>query len=77
MADFFPNIGIRLWNGLLSHIYQGLLLTAFLLAVGNRPIGTKLSYRVTIIGFGLIGVYMTVSCFFIPVVDQSGDQWAI
>ena len=45
---------------MLKYLYLGLLLTCFLLALGNRPQGSKWTYTGAVIGFALITVYMTV-----------------
>ncbi|KAH0832244.1 glycosyltransferase family 2 protein [Lanmaoa asiatica] len=50
-------------NLVLNYFYLGLLITCFLLALGNRPQGAKWAYTLAFIGFGLITIYMTVSAF--------------
>ena len=53
--------GINIVNDLLNYFYLGLLMTCFILALGNRPQGSKLGYTLAIIGFALITVYMTLA----------------
>lgn len=53
--------GIHVLNVILEYFYIGLLLMCFILALGNRPQGSKLGYTLAFIGFALITVYMTVS----------------
>ncbi|KAG8214804.1 glycosyltransferase family 2 protein [Butyriboletus roseoflavus] len=50
-------------NLVLNYFYLGLLITCFLLSLGNRPQGAKWAYILAFIGFALITVYMTVSAF--------------
>jgi chitin synthase len=50
-------------NLVLNYFYLGLLITCFLLSLGNRPQGAKWAYTLAFIGFGLITIYMTVSAF--------------
>jgi hypothetical protein len=56
--------GIHVLNVILEYFYIGLLLMCFILALGNRPQGSKLGYTLAFIGFALITVYMTVSLVF-------------
>ena len=53
--------GIHILNVILEYFYLGLLLMCFILALGNRPQGSKLGYTLAFIGFALITIYMTVS----------------
>jgi chitin synthase len=53
--------GINILNVILEYFYVGLLLMCFILALGNRPQGSKLGYTLAFIGFALITIYMTVS----------------
>ena len=60
--------GIHIWNVILDYFYVGLLLMCFILALGNRPQGSKLGYTLAFIGFAFITIYMTVSfTFSLPV----------
>jgi len=49
----------------LGYIYLGLVVMCFLLALGNRPQGSKWGYTTAFIGFALITVYMTFAAFFL------------
>jgi len=53
--------GIKIANIILNYFYLGLLITCFILALGNRPQGSKWGYTAALIGFAIITVYMTVS----------------
>lgn len=53
-------------NLVLNYFYLGLLITCFLLSMGNRPQGAKWAYTLAFVGFALITVYMTVRFRFVP-----------
>jgi len=59
--------GIHVLNVILEYFYVGLLLMCFILALGNRPQGSKLGYTLAFIGFALITIYMTFAAFFLAV----------
>jgi len=52
--------GIHVVNVVLNYFYGGLLIMCFILALGNRPQGSKWGYTMAFIGFGIITIYMTV-----------------
>ncbi|KAH9059861.1 hypothetical protein EDB87DRAFT_674883 [Lactarius vividus] len=52
--------GVELFNTLLKYAYVGLLLTCFILSLGNRPLGSNKRYTLAYIGFSIFNVYMTV-----------------
>lgn len=53
--------GIHIVNLILNYFYVGLLVMCFILALGNRPQGSKRAYTFAFIGFAVITIYMTVS----------------
>lgn len=55
--------GIHIFNVVINYCYLGLLLTCFILSLGNRPQGSKWGYTLAMIGFACITVYMTVAAF--------------
>jgi chitin synthase len=55
--------GIELFNTILKYSYVGLLLTCFILSLGNRPQGSNKGYTLAFIGFAIFTVYMTVRAF--------------
>lgn len=59
--------GIELFNTLLKYSYVGLLLTCFILSLGNRPQGSVKGYTLAFIGFAVFTLYMTVRCLPPPV----------
>ncbi|KAG8968969.1 Chitin synthase, class 1 [Tulasnella sp. 419] len=59
--------GIAVLNDILKYLYLALLVMSFLLALGNRPQGSKWVYTGAFIGFGLITIYMTFAALFLAV----------
>ena len=57
--------GINIVNIILNYFYLGLLVMCFILALGNRPQGSKLSYTLAFIGFAVVTIYMTVCIVFL------------
>ncbi|EMD39480.1 glycosyltransferase family 2 protein [Gelatoporia subvermispora B] len=63
--SFHLGNAIHIVNIILEYIYMGLLIMCFLLALGNRPQGSKWFYTVAFLGFAVITVYMTIAAFFL------------
>ncbi|KAJ8092782.1 Chitin synthase, class 8 [Marasmius tenuissimus] len=63
--DFNLGNGIKVVNVILNYFYLGLLVMCFLLALGNRPQGSKWPYTASFLGFAVITIYMTFSAFFL------------
>ncbi|KAH8979068.1 glycosyltransferase family 2 protein [Lactarius akahatsu] len=59
--------GIELFNTLLKYSYVGLLLTCFILSLGNRPQRSNKGYTLGFIGFATFTVYMTFAAIFLAV----------
>lgn len=59
----FHLTGITTVNSILTYFYLGILIMCFILALGNRPQGSKWGYTMAIVGFAVITVYMTVAAF--------------
>jgi chitin synthase len=55
--------GIHIANVILNYFYLGLIITCFILALGNRPQGSKWGYTLALIGFAFITIYMTIAAF--------------
>jgi hypothetical protein len=47
-------------NTILKYSYVGLLLTCFILALGNRPQGSIGGYTLAFVGYAIFTLYMTV-----------------
>jgi chitin synthase len=66
LEDKSLNLGrIDIVNAILHYFYLVLVVMCFLLALGNRPQGSKFGYTLAMIGFALITVYMTIAAFFL------------
>ncbi|KAI5121342.1 hypothetical protein M0805_000650 [Coniferiporia weirii] len=65
MEDPSFHIGhwIHYFNLVLNYFYLGLLVLVFILALGNRPQGSKWSYTFAFVGFAAITIYMTTAAF--------------
>jgi len=61
LQTFVPKIHI--FNIVLEYFYLGMLIMCFILALGNRPQGSKWGYTWAFVGFAVITIYMTVSAF--------------
>jgi chitin synthase len=59
--------GIHIANVILNYVYLGLLIMCFILALGNRPQGSKWGYTLAFVGFGLLTIYMTFAAVFLAV----------
>ncbi|KAJ5459551.1 Chitin synthase G [Penicillium daleae] len=54
-------------NTIVKYVYLGLLLLQFILALGNRPKGSKFSYLASFVAFGLIQVYIVVDSLYLVI----------
>jgi chitin synthase len=54
-------------NTVVKYVYLGLLLLQFILALGNRPKGSKFSYLASFVAFGLIQVYIVVDSLYLVI----------
>ncbi|PLW18733.1 hypothetical protein PCANC_04781 [Puccinia coronata f. sp. avenae] len=59
--------GIQYFNDVLRYIYLGVLIMCFLLAMGNRPQGSKVMFTIALVVFAFITLYMTFAGVFIAV----------
>ncbi|KAH7337302.1 chitin synthase-domain-containing protein [Rhizoctonia solani] len=66
MGSLGPGV-LKVLNTILTYFYLGMLVMCYLLALGNRPQGSKLGYTMSFIGFALITIYMTFAAFFLAV----------
>ncbi|CAD6567684.1 MAG: Chitin synthase, class 1 [Cyphobasidiales sp. Tagirdzhanova-0007] len=73
-------------NSVLHYIYLGLLVMCFLMAMGNRPQGSKRMFTFAMVCFALITSYMTFAAFFIAVkgilnekheIEQNGGKFDV
>jgi len=54
-------------NEILRYIYLAIIILCFLLAMGNRPAGSKTAYTGAMVVMGLLTVYMSVAAMWIAV----------
>ena len=51
---------VKVVNTVFKYSYVGPLLTCFMLALGNRPQGSKGGYMLAFVGYAIFTIYMTV-----------------
>ncbi|KAK5099036.1 Chitin synthase, class 3 [Lithohypha guttulata] len=61
----FGNEVTPIVNTLLQYGYLGFLLLQFILALGNRPKGSRIAYMVSFVVFGIIQAYVIVDAFYL------------
>ncbi|CED84447.1 glycosyltransferase family 2 protein [Phaffia rhodozyma] len=59
--------GLKWLNLILTYVYSGLTIACFLMALGNRPKGSKFGYSIAFVTFAIITVYMTFAAFYVAV----------
>lgn len=59
-------------NTLVKYIYLAFLLLQFILALGNRPKGSRFSYLASFVVFGVIQIYVLVDAMYLVVRAFSG-----
>jgi chitin synthase len=69
----FGNTATPIVNTVLQYIYLGFLLLQFILALGNRPKGSKLAYMMSFFMFGLIQLYVIVLSMYLVVRAFTSD----
>ncbi|KAK5075059.1 Chitin synthase, class 3 [Lithohypha guttulata] len=61
----FGNKVTPIVNTLLQYGYLGFLLLQFILALGNRPKGSRVAYMMSFVVFGIIQAYVIVDAFYL------------
>ncbi|EER25663.1 Chitin synthase, class 2 [Coccidioides posadasii str. Silveira] len=69
----FGNKVTPILNTVLKYLYLGFLLLQFILALGNRPKGSKHSYITSFILFGLVQLYIVILSMYLVVRAFSGS----
>ena len=59
-------------NTIVKYVYLGFLLLQFILALGNRPKGSKFSYLASFVAFGVIQIYVVVDALYLVARAFSG-----
>ncbi|KAE8354707.1 chitin synthase-domain-containing protein [Aspergillus coremiiformis] len=60
-------------NTIVKYIYLGFLLLQFILALGNRPKGSRFSYLASFVVFGLIQTYIVIDAMYLVVRAFTGS----
>ncbi|KAF1813741.1 hypothetical protein P152DRAFT_290094 [Eremomyces bilateralis CBS 781.70] len=63
----FGNTVTPIFNTVLKYIYLAFVLQQFILALGNRPKGSRISYMISFVVFALIQLYIIVLSIFLVV----------
>lgn len=80
----FGNTATPIINTIIQYLYLAFLLLQFILALGNRPKGSRWSYIVSFCFFGIVMAYVTLDSFYLVVHafthgvglnDSSGDAF--
>ncbi|CAG8557199.1 23792_t:CDS:2 [Dentiscutata erythropus] len=66
VAPWNPNVGNGIFT-VLQYIFIALVITQFILAMGHRPQGSKWAYRLSIVFFSLVMVYMLFAAFWLAI----------
>lgn len=69
----FGNEATPIINTLVKYIYLGFLLLQFILALGNRPKGSKFSYLASFVVFGIIQLYVVVDALYLAIHAFTGS----
>ncbi|EER37848.1 chitin synthase [Histoplasma capsulatum H143] len=72
----FGNTATPIVNTVLKYLYLAFLLLQFILALGNRPKGSKHSYITSFVVFGIIQLYIIVLSMYLVVRAFSGGTLA-
>jgi len=63
----FGDTATPIINTILKYLYLAFLLTQFILALGNRPKGSKITYLISFVVFGVINAYLIVLSMYLAV----------
>jgi len=61
-------------NTILKYLYLAFLITQFILALGNRPKGSRITYILSFIVFGVINLYVIVDSMYLAVRGIAGTS---
>jgi len=67
---------IEVLNTILKYSYVGLLLTCFILSLGNRPQGSNKGYTLAFVGYAVFTLYMSFAAIFLAIkgVEQVSEE---
>ncbi|RDL38019.1 putative chitin synthase g [Venustampulla echinocandica] len=70
----FGNTASPIVNTILKYLYLAFLIVQFILALGNRPKGSRLTYIISFVVFGFINAYLIVLSMYLAVRGISGSN---
>ncbi|QKX57545.1 uncharacterized protein TRUGW13939_04662 [Talaromyces rugulosus] len=70
----FGNSATPIINTIIKYVYLAVLLLQFILALGNRPKGSKHSYILSFIFFGIVQLYVVVDSMYLVVHAFTGSD---
>jgi len=68
----FGNTATPIINTILKYLYLAFLLVQFILALGNRPKGSRITYIISFMVFGFINAYIIVLSMYLAIRGISG-----
>lgn len=71
----FGDTATPIINTVLKYLYLAFLLVQFILALGNRPKGSKVTYMISFIVFGVINAYLIVLSMYLAIRGVSGAKF--
>ncbi|CZT06575.1 hypothetical protein WAI453_005962 [Rhynchosporium graminicola] len=71
----FGDTATPIINTILKYLYLAFLLVQFILALGNRPKGSKITYMLSFIVFGVINAYLIVLSMYLAIRGISGSSF--
>lgn len=71
----FGDTATPIINTILKYLYLAFLLVQFILALGNRPKGSKVTYMVSLVVFGVINAYLIVLSLYLAIRGISGSSF--
>jgi len=71
----FGDTATPIINTILKYLYLAFLLVQFILALGNRPKGSKVTYMISFIVFGVINAYLIVLSMYLAIRGISGSSF--
>lgn len=72
----FGDTATPIINTILKYLYLAFLLVQFILALGNRPKGSKITYMLSFIVFGVINAYLIVLSMYLAIRGISGSSFS-
>ncbi|KAE8442277.1 hypothetical protein EG329_003537 [Mollisiaceae sp. DMI_Dod_QoI] len=70
----FGDTATPIINTILKYLYLAFLLVQFILALGNRPKGSKVTYLISFVVFGAINAYLIVLSMYLAVRGIAGSS---